>query len=236
MQCAWCIFWNGMIDGYCLYYQLCWNSWFIMMVMKWELWTKDYSKSSLFLIHPANECIWPQLTSHTSWFNPSIKHHNLYMHLKFCISDRIWANCGLKHVSPECDRRNCEHSSYIDHWVLCWGVECTAVHNGNRRISLMHFLRKSMHEHHGFEVWPGLGQRVWDLQKNQRETCSMRVGECCVGPTDPWLLSLYKDTYVRSTGGLNWVMGCLWCEGVESETAGEDCGIRCLEGGQYVCV
>lgn len=102
----------------------------------------------------------------------------------------------------------------------------------------MHFLRKPRHKHHGFELhlWPGLGQRDWDLEKNQRETCSMRVGESCVGPTDPWLLSLYKDTYVRSTGGLNWAMGCLWCEGVESETAGEDCGIRCLQGGLYVCL
>lgn len=101
----------------------------------------------------------------------------------------------------------------------------------------MHFLQKPRHKHHGFEVhlWPGLGQRDWDLEKNQRETCSMRVGESRVGPTDPWLLSLYKDTYVRSTGGLNWAMGCLWCEGVESETAGVDCGIR-LFGGRAVCV
>lgn len=101
----------------------------------------------------------------------------------------------------------------------------------------MHFLRRPRHKHHGFEVhlWPGLGQRDWDLEKNQRETCSMRVGESRVGPTDPWLLSLYKDTYVRSTGGLNWAMGCLWCEGVESETAGVDCGIR-LFGGRAVCV
>lgn len=32
----------------------------------------------------------------------------------------------------------------------------------------------------------------------------MRVGESQVGPSVPWFESLYKDTYVRSSGGLNW--------------------------------
>lgn len=141
MQCAWCLFLNGMISKLGTYW-LYWNSWFSLMVMnlKWELWTKDYSKSSLwklselFLIHPSSECIWPQLTlsALTHQLVQFIKHYNQYMHLKLFISDRIWAKYGRKHFCPECDSRNCKLPSYSCEWMNTmdlkydhdWDKEC----------------------------------------------------------------------------------------------------------------